>query len=172
MKDARLVGLHRRQQLAGFLASAIPARTALRAMLVDSLRLTGDHAEQFAEIFHETTPDLRRDPKSIKQRSKLLRCRTSLARTSLARRPVEQDQVIRRRYRQESLVAATSALFVNTRSCHTRSAPQFHRSQMTATIVARVSDAGLLSWLVSQRNYATVRNQNIASVLIGRVCIN
>ena len=89
------VGLHSRQQLAGFLASAVAAGTGLRAMLVDSLRLTGDHAEQFAEILHETTPDLRRNCQSVKQRSKLLRCRTSLTRTSLPSRPVQQAQIIR-----------------------------------------------------------------------------
>ena len=51
--------LHRRQQLAGFVAGAVAARIGLRTMLVNSLRLTGDHAEQFAEILHKTTPDLR-----------------------------------------------------------------------------------------------------------------
>jgi hypothetical protein len=43
---------------------------------------------------------------------------------------------------------------------------------MTATIEARVSDAGLLSWLVNQLDDGTIRNLNIASVIIGRVCIN
>ena len=32
-------------------------------MFVNSPRLTGHHAEQFAEILHQTTPDLCRDPK-------------------------------------------------------------------------------------------------------------
>ncbi len=50
--------LHRRQQLASFSASTITARSALRAMFVNSRRLTGDHAEQPAEIFHKTTPNL------------------------------------------------------------------------------------------------------------------
>ena len=40
---------------------------------------------------------------------------------------------------------------------------------MTATIVARVSDAELPSWLVAQRNDATVRNPYIASVMMGGV---
>ena len=34
-------------------------------MFVDSLRLTGHYAEQSAEILHETTPDLRRDPQEL-----------------------------------------------------------------------------------------------------------
>ncbi|MBC7964410.1 MAG: hypothetical protein H7Z17_00680 [Fuerstia sp.] len=43
---------------------------------------------------------------------------------------------------------------------------------MTATIVARVSDVGLLSWLVSQQNDGTVRNPSIPRVIIGHVCID
>ena len=53
-----VAALHRRQQLASFAASTITARSALRAMFVNSRRLTGDHAEQPAEIFHKTTPNL------------------------------------------------------------------------------------------------------------------
>ena len=87
--------LHRRQQLTGFLASPVAARTAFRTMFVDSLRLTGNYAEQTTEIFHKPTPDLRRDPQAIKQRSKLFRRRTSLARSSLPSRPVQQVQVFR-----------------------------------------------------------------------------
>ena len=40
-----------------------------------------------------------------------------------------------------------------------------HKSHEPSTIVACVSDAGLLSWLVSQRNNATVRNLSNRSVL-------
>ena len=87
--------LHRRQQLSGFLASPVAARTAFRTMFVDSLRLAGHDAEQTTEIFHEPTPDLRRDPQAIEQRSKLFRRRTALARSSLPSRPVQQVQVFR-----------------------------------------------------------------------------
>ena len=135
--------LHRRQQLTGFLPSAVAARTAFRTMFVDSLRLPGNYAEQTTEIFHEPTPDLRRDPQAIEQRSKLFRRRTALARSSLPSRPVKQGQVLRSRDRQKAFVTATSALLIQTWTDRTRTSPQFHRSQMTSTIVPRVSDAGL-----------------------------
>ena len=86
---------NRRQQLSGFLASPVAARTAFRTMFVDSLRLPGNDAEQTTEIFHKPTPDLRRDPQAIEQRSKLFRRRTQLARSSLPSRPVQQGQVLR-----------------------------------------------------------------------------
>ena len=75
--------LNRRQQLKGFLASPVAARTAFRTMFVDSLRLTSHYAEQSAEILHKPTPDLRRDSQAIEQRSKLFRRRSALARSSL-----------------------------------------------------------------------------------------
>lgn len=147
----RLVGLCRRQQLTCFPASPVSARTVLRTMFVNSLRLPGHHAEQSAEILHKTTPDLCRDAKAIKQRSKLLRCGSSLSRTSLPSRPVQQAQVLRRRYRQKSLVTAASTPLVNARTDRARSSLQFHRSQMTTaarnrrrrTTEARVFAAGL-----------------------------
>ena len=41
--------------------SAVAARTALRAMFFSSLRLTGDDAEQLAEVFHNHDRLLRFD---------------------------------------------------------------------------------------------------------------
>lgn len=38
-------------------------------MTVDPLRLTGDDTEEFAEVLHKATPDLRRDSQSLEQRS-------------------------------------------------------------------------------------------------------
>ncbi len=110
-------------------------------MIVNSLRLTGHHAEQSAEILHKTTPELRRDPQAIEQRSKLFQRRTSLARSSLPSRPVQQGQVFRSRDRQETFVTATSALLIHTWTDRTRTSQQFHRSQVTTTIVPRLSDA-------------------------------
>ncbi len=52
---------------------------------------------------------------------------------------------------RKSFVAATTAPSVKARTGRTRSTSQFQRCQAIATIVASVSDAGLLSWLVSQR---------------------
>ena len=95
-ENTQRVGLNLCQQLAGFLASPVAARMGLRAMFVDSLRLAGHHAEQLAKVLHKATPDLRRDPQSVKQGCKLFRCRTSLPRTSLSSCPVQQAQIIRR----------------------------------------------------------------------------
>ena len=91
-----MFGLRRSQQLTHFLAGTVAAGIRLRAMLVDSLRLTGNDAEQFAEILHKTTPDLSRDSQPIKQWSELFRRRTSLARMCLLNRPVQQAQIVRR----------------------------------------------------------------------------
>ena len=115
--------LNRRQQLTGFLPSAVAARTAFRTMFVDSLRLAGHYAEQSAEILHEPTPDLRRDPQAIDQRSKLFRRRTSLARSSLPSRPVQQGQVLRSRDRQKTFVTAPSALLIQTWTDRTCTSP-------------------------------------------------
>ncbi len=88
--NARQVRLHSGQQFAACLASPVEARNAFRAMFVNSRRLTGYHAEQFAKVRHQTTPDLRRDPQAIKQRNKLLRCRTSVSCTSLPSRLIQK----------------------------------------------------------------------------------
>ena len=87
------------------------------------------------------------EPYSLKpeQRRTLFRCRTSFVRMSLPSCPVQQGQIIDRRDRQETSVTSPSSLLIHTCTDRTRNSPQFHRSQMTSTIVARVSDAGLLS---------------------------
>jgi hypothetical protein len=96
MTNARQVGLRGRQQLAGFLTSSVAARSALRTVFVNALQLTDNNAEQLSKILHQTTPDLRRNPKTIEQqRSKLLRCRSSLVRSCLVSRPIQKTQVPR-----------------------------------------------------------------------------
>jgi hypothetical protein len=114
-------------------------RTGFRTVLIDTVRLTGNQAEQPAKILHQTTPHLRRNAQTIENRSKVLWRGALLARNGLTSRPVQQAQIIGRRHRQETLVATTLIAFVCTRPCMTGTLVKIHSSQMTAAACLRWS---------------------------------
>ena len=104
-------------------------------MLVNPMRLTGDHAEQSAEILHHGAPRFFSQSEPLHQRSHVHRGGPGLARDSSPSRPVQQFQVLCRRHWQKALVAATAAALMNVRPGLAAAFLQVYRRQMPSTML-------------------------------------
>ena len=127
----RVTPLNGTQKFSNRASSPVFVRAGFRAMAIDLIRLARHDAEQLAEVLHKMAPDVRRHAQSIKERSQMLWRRPAFVTANLPSRPVPQIQIIRRRHRQKSLVAATLASLVNAGPGLTRALLQIDRSQMS-----------------------------------------
>ena len=118
-------------------------------MTFNRCRFASYHIEQPTEVGNESLPCLRGNPQTVKQSCKLLRSRPCLVQSLLTSSPVQQREILGRRHRQETLVAAASSRLMHTRPRFAAASLQLHRCQMPTTVARPVLRSGVLAaWSV------------------------